>query len=158
MRTDALIRHAKVLWRADRLIADIRLRLILTKAGLVLAAGSIGVFGIVMLGIAGYLFLAQEIGPVLAAAAIGAGGLVLAAILMFVALALAPGREEAVALELHAAALDALTTEAKTLEADAAGLINAIRHPLDGALGGLVVPLVGILAKGLRRRESKSDG
>lgn len=157
MQTDALVRHARVLWRADRLIADLRLQRLLAKAGLMLLAGAIAMFALVMLGISAYLALADRMGAPLAAALVGLGALLLSGTVAFAASRLSPGRDEAVALDLHAAAVDALSAEMRAVEREAAGVVRALRHPLDGALAGLLVPLVGIIAKSFGQKAGKTE-
>ncbi|AWK87270.1 hypothetical protein [Azospirillum thermophilum] len=148
---DRLTRNLHVLWRADRLIADIHLRHLIARSGLAALAGLVAAFGLVMLGVAAYLALERIWGPIGAAAAVGAAAMLLALLLLLVAARMGPGRELEVALEVHRAALDAVAAEARTAGAEVAGIGNALRHPLDAALPGLIVPLATVLLRMLRK-------
>lgn len=156
MRSEAIARQLKVLWRADRIIADIRLRVVLARAGLTAVALSVGIFGLVMLGIGAYLALSTVLGPTLAAVLIGSAAILIALALVWIASGVQPGRDLELAQELHASAVEALAAEARTLEADLGGLIRVVRNPLDGALPGLVVPVAGMVLKALKARSGKS--
>jgi hypothetical protein len=158
MNTESLLRNAKVLLKAERILADIRLRQAMARSGLAMAAGAIGLFGAVMLGIAAYLALESVLGPIGAASAVGIAAMVLAALLAAAAGRVRPGRELEVAQSLEAAAFEALMADVKGIEADVAGLTRVIRNPLDGALGALVVPLATVLMKALRRKGDAAPG
>ncbi|WP_181700500.1 phage holin family protein [Chthonobacter albigriseus] len=158
MRSEDIARQLRVLWRADRIIADIHIRVALVRAGLATLALSILMFGLVMLGIAAYLVLSAWVGPTLAAALTGLAAVVIALVVFWVSTGIQPGRDLVLAQELHATAAEALAAEAKGLEADARGLLKAVRNPLDGALPGLIVPLGGIILKALKSRGEKKAG
>lgn len=152
MNTERLVRNGKVLWKAERIIADIRLRQAMKVAGLNLAAGAFGLFGAAMLGIAAFLALSAAVGPIWAATIVGAIAVLVAGLLAVVAGRVAPGRELEVAQNLEAAAFEALLADVREVEAEVAGFTRIIRNPLDGALPGLIVPLAGMVLKTLRRR------
>ncbi|BBE72946.1 hypothetical protein [Oharaeibacter diazotrophicus] len=155
MNVDGLLRNLKVLVRAERILADIRLRRAATRAGLVVTAGLFAVIGLTLLGYAGFLALETVIGPIWAAVALGAAALAFAAVLMLVAGSSEPGRDHAVALDLEAAALDALAADLRGAEADIRGLAGFVRNPFDSALPGLIVPLATVLLKALRGKRGK---
>jgi hypothetical protein len=151
MSVEGLVRNARLMLRADGIAADIHLRLLLIRSGLQIAAGVVGLAGLLALGAAAFLALQALVGTVLAATIAGAGGLVLAGLLTLLAGSLHPGRELDLAHELRDRATEALIAEARGLEGDVLGLVRTVRHPLDGALPGLVVPLATLLLKTLRR-------
>lgn len=158
MRSEAIIRHLKVLWRADRIIADIHLRVLLARTGLAAIALSVGVFGLVMLGISAYLALSTAIGPVLASLMIGTASILIAVVVLWAASGVQPGRDLELAQDLHASAVEALAAEAKDLETGAAGLLRMARNPLESVFPTLVVPIAGMLLKALKTRsERKAD-
>ena len=49
MNTEAIVKHLRVLWRTDRIIADIRMRHLLVGLGLRAFAALIAAFGLLML-------------------------------------------------------------------------------------------------------------
>jgi hypothetical protein len=152
MNTERLVRNGKVLLKAERIIADIRLRQAMRVSWLNLAAGAFALFGAVMLGIAAFLALSAAVGPILAATIVGFAAVLIGGVLAMAAGRVEPGRELEVAQNLEAAAFEALMADVREVEAEVAGFTRVIRNPLDGALPGLVVPLAGMVLKTLRRR------
>lgn len=154
MKTESLVRNAKVALRSETIIADIHMRSLLARSGLQVVAGLIGLFGLVMLGIAAYLALEVTYGSIVAALIVGVGALVLAGILLWVASMLRPGRDLEVARQLRDAAGEAVIADLKSLETDVTGFARVFRNPLDGALPGLIIPLAGMLLKSMRGKPS----
>ena len=144
-------RHVRVLWRAERIIAETRLRITLRRAMLYALAGLIAVFALGMLNVAAFLYLETLWGPVWAALAAALGDLVLAAIVAGIALATRPGPEVASALELRDAAIDGLEAELEPLQERFAWLSRAARDPLDTMLPAILVPLVTAIVRSLRK-------
>jgi hypothetical protein len=164
---DNLIRHLRILWRADTIIADIYLRLLVTRSGLVSFAGLIAVFGLLMLNLAGYLALEQIWGRVWAAVAMGLIDFVIALVLVAVAARTEPGRELDLALEVRGIALRGLEDEASAVQAELAALRDEFReakanlarfvkHPLDTALPALIGPLGSMVLRSLKKRHEPS--
>ena len=60
MNTDNVVKHLRALWRTDRIIADIRLRQMLTSLGLRAFAALIAAFGLLMLELAAYFARLNE--------------------------------------------------------------------------------------------------
>jgi len=150
---DALARNLRVLLRADLIIAEIHMRKIATRSGLYGLAGVVGGFGLVMLGIAGFLALEERYGAILAALITGGGAVVLAALLALVAAQVRPGRELALAQEVHGAALAAVSSDLRQAGAGVTRLASFVRNPLDTALPAVALSLLNTLLKGFRRKE-----
>ncbi|MFG1461653.1 phage holin family protein [Xanthobacter sp. DSM 24535] len=155
MKLDNALRNLKVLWRADSIIADIHLRALLARSGVFTFAALIAASGVLMLGFATYLALAELWGPVWAAVAVGGGNIVVAGIAALIATAIKPGRDLDFAHEIHKSAIEALAGDLKDAEGEVKMIANAIRHPFDSALPALLVPVVGSLLKGLRSDRGK---
>jgi hypothetical protein len=160
---DNLIRHLRILWRADSIIADIYLRLLVTRSGLVSFAGLIAVFGLLMLNLAGYLALEQVWGRVWAAVAMGLIDLFISLLLIVIAARTKPGRELDLALEVRSIALRGLENEAAAAQAELVALRDEFRavkenltrfvkHPLDTALPALIGPLGGLVLKSIKKQ------
>ncbi len=152
MRVDSLIQSLKVLIRIDSVIADLKFRARLSQIALLAVALVIGAFGLIMLGIAGFQFLKDLWGPVIAALVVAAASFLLALLLVLIAGAQKPGKELQLAQELHATALDALITEAKSATGDLTLAGNLLRGRFDSSLIGLVGPLATLLLRALRRK------
>jgi len=155
MKMDNIVRNLRVLWRADSIIAETKLRQFAARSGLLAVAALITVFGLIMLDMAVYFALDPIWGRVWAALVVGIANIILAAVLVFAALRIQPGREIELAGEIHQVAIDALAAEAKSAEAEIANLTRLVKHPFDSALPGLIVPLASIVMKALRKTEKK---
>ena len=59
MNTENVVKHLRVLWRTDRIIADIRMRHLLVGLGLRAFAALIAAFGLLMLELSAYFALVQ---------------------------------------------------------------------------------------------------
>lgn len=150
---DTLVRNVRVLLRADLIIAEIHLRRAATKSGFYAVAGVVGGFGLVMLGIAGFLALESLYGPILAAVITGGGALVLAALLALLGARVRPGRELGLATEVHAAALAAVNNDLQAAGASVSRLAAFVRNPLDSALPAVALTLLNTVLKGFRRKD-----
>ncbi|MFG1295516.1 MULTISPECIES: hypothetical protein [Xanthobacter] len=150
---DSLVRNVRVLLRADLIIAEIHLRRVAAKSGFYAVAGVVAGFGLVMLGIAGFLALETLYGAIIAAAIMGGGALVLAALLALLAAQVKPGRELQLANEVHAAALAAVNNDLQVAGAGVSRLAAFVRNPLDTALPAVALTVLNTVLKGLRKKD-----
>ncbi len=148
MNTDNVVNHLRILWRTDRIIADIRLRHLLVGLGLRAFAALIAAFGLLMLELAAYFALVQVWSAIAAAAILGAFNFAVAALLFVIAARPPSGRELGLATEIHGSSVDALQLEARALHAQASGMIH---HPLNGILPLLILPLLTIIIRSLKK-------
>jgi hypothetical protein len=146
--SDNIARNLRALWRADKIIADIRLRHMLVNLGMKAFAALIAAFGLLMLELAAYFALVQIWTAIVAAAALGAFNFLIAAVIFVVATRRPTGRDLELASEIHDAAIDALQLEVQALQSQFAGLF---RHPLESVLPSLILPLITIAIKGLKK-------
>jgi hypothetical protein len=147
VNTENVVKHLRVLWRTDRIIADIRMRHLLVGLGLKTFAALIAAFGLLMLELSAYFALVQIWSAIWAAAILGGVNFAIAAILSIAARP-PSGRELELATEIHASSVDALQLEARTLQSQVSG---AFHHPLNGILPLLIVPLITIIIKSLKK-------
>lgn len=147
MNPENVVKHLRVLWRTDRIIADIRMRHMLVGLGLRAFAALIAAFGLLMLELSAYFALVQVWSAMSAAAILGGVNFVIAAILFLIAGRPPAGRELELATEIHGSSIDALQLEARALQSQASGMIH---HPLNGLLP-LLVPLITIVIKSLKK-------
>jgi hypothetical protein len=148
VNTENVVKNLRVLWRTDRIIADIRMRHLLVGLGLRAFAALIAAFGLLMLELSAYFALVQIWSAISAAAILGAVNFTIAAILFAIAAKRPAGRELALATEIHGSAVDALQIEARTMQAQFSGLVH---HPLNSALPLLLLPLITIIVKSLKK-------
>jgi hypothetical protein len=148
MNSENVVKQLRVLWRTDRIIADIRMRHMLVGLGLRAFAALIAAFGLLMLELSAYFALVQIWSAISAAAILGAVNFAIAAILFLIAAKPPGGRELELATEIHGSAVDALQLEARALQSQVSG---AFHHPLHGILPLLIVPLITIIIKSLKK-------
>ena len=153
MNTENIVKNLRVLWRTDRIIADIRMRHMLVGLGLRAFAALIAAFGLLMLELSAYFALVQIWSAISAAAILGALNFAIAAVLLLVAARPPGGRELELAAEIHGASVDALQVEARALQSQMSGMIH---HPLNGILPMLIVPLITIIVRSLRKQPPAS--
>jgi hypothetical protein len=148
MNTENVVKNLRVLWRTDRIIADIRMRHLLVGLGLRAFAALIAAFGLLMLELAAYFALVQICSVISAAAILGGVNFAIAAILFAIAARPPSGRELELANEIHSSSIDALQLEARALQSQLSGVIH---HPLNGILPMLLLPLITIIMKSLKK-------
>jgi hypothetical protein len=148
MNSENVVKHLRVLWRTDRIIADIRLRHLLMGMGLRAFAALIAAFGLLMMELSAYFALIQVWSAISAAAILGAVNFAIAAILFMIAARPPSGRDLELASEIHGASIDALQLEARALQSQVSG---AIHNPLNSVLPLLIAPLITIIIKSLKK-------
>jgi hypothetical protein len=152
VNTENVVKHLRVLWRTDRIIAEIQMRHMLIGLGLRAFAALIAAFGLLMLGLSAYFALVQIWSAISAAAILGAVNFAIAAILFLIAGRPPSGRELELATEIHGSSIDALQIEARALQSQVSG---AIHNPLNSVLPLLIVPLITIIIKSLKKPATK---
>jgi hypothetical protein len=148
MNSENVVKHLRVLWRTDRIIADIRLRHLLIGMGLRAFAALIAAFGLLMLELSAYFALIQIWSAISAAAILGAVNFAIAGILFIIAARPPSGRDLELASEIHGASIDALQLEARALQLQVSGVIH---NPLNGIPPLLIAPLITIIIKSLKK-------
>jgi hypothetical protein len=153
MNSENIVRNLRLLWRADKIIAEMRLRHTLARLGLLAFAGLISAFGLLMFELAAYFALVNVMSAVLAAAILGAVNLAIALILVLIASRRSLGQELTLANEIHDSAAEALQLEAQAAQAQVNRLLH---HPLEGALP-LIVPLITTAISRLRKPAAAAE-
>jgi hypothetical protein len=153
MNSENIVRNLRLLWRADKIIAEMRLRHMLVGLGLLAFAALISAFGLLMFEMAAYFALVNVVSAVVAAAILGAVNLVIALILVVLASRRSLGQELTLANEIHDTAIEALQLEAQAVQAQINRLLH---HPLEGVLP-LIVPLVTAAISHLRKPAAASE-
>lgn len=151
MNIENVVRHMRILWRTERIIADIHLRHLLSAMLLRTIAVLIGFFGILLFELTAYFALAQSWNVIYASAALGTINVVAAGILVLVARRKPSGRDLAIATEVHQETIESLALEARAIPTN---LLSLFKHPVAGLLGGLL-PLVPVLIKTIAKSDPK---
>ena len=138
---DAVTRHLRLLWRAESLVAEIRLRSLARRSIAAAVAALICVFGLVMLNIAAYAWLTPIWGAPLAALAVALGDFVIAGVLVLIASRGGEDPQLALATEMRDQAVEAIETDMKLA---AGGLGSLARNPVSlvGPAGILLIRLI----------------
>lgn len=158
MRIDNLMQSLRMLAQADSMIADITFRSRMSQIALRGVAVVVTLFGLIMLGIAGYLWLRTLWGPILAALAIALASFLLALLIALAATYRKPGKELQMAREMHGVALDSLVAEVKLAGNDVLPLGGLLHGRFDSALLSLIGPLAALLLRILKRNpDSKPE-
>lgn len=153
MNSENIVRNLRLLWRADKIIAEMRLRHMLGGLGLLAFAALISAFGLLMFELAAYFALVNVVSAIVAAAMLGAVNLAIALVLVVIASRRSLGQELTLANEIHDSAIEALQIEAQAVQAQANRLLH---HPLEGALP-LIVPLITAAINHLRKPAAPSE-
>ncbi|WP_213770514.1 phage holin family protein [Bradyrhizobium sp. dw_78] len=153
MNVSRLVDHARVLWRTDRIIAELRLKRLLSGLGLQALAALIASFGLLLFELAAYFALVQVWNAIWSAAALGLINILIAGLLALFALRRPVGHELALATEVHHQAIAALEAEIKNQESGAASLASA----LASTAIPLLLPLIPLLVQRLRSRKADMD-
>lgn len=153
MNSENIVRNLRLLWRADKIIAEMRLRHMLVGLGLLAFAALISAFGLLMFELAAYFALVNVVSAIVAAAILGAVNLVIALILVIIASRRSLGQELTLANEIHDSAVEALQVEAQAVQTQVNRLLH---HPLEGALP-LIVPLITAAISHLRKPAAAAE-
>jgi len=154
MNSENIVRNLRLLWRADKIIAEMRLRHMLVGFGLLAFAALITAFALLMFQLAAYFALVGVVSAITAAAILGAVNLAISLILILAASRRAGTSQElGLANEIHDSAIEALQLDAKALQAQVDRLLH---HPLEGALP-LIVPLITAAISHLRKPAAATE-
>jgi hypothetical protein len=145
--SENVVKNMRLLWRTDRIIAEMRLRHMLVGLGLRAFAALIAAFALLMFELAAYFALVQVQSAIVAAAILGAVNLAIALLLLFIASRRNLGQELTLANQIHDSAIDALQVEAQAMQSQVSRLLH---HPLEGILP-LIVPLITAAISHLRK-------
>jgi hypothetical protein len=151
MNIDSLTRNLRVLWRAEKIMADIQLQHLLMRVVLFAVAALVAVMGLLMAELALFWVLKDMWSAIMAAAALAGANFALALVLVVIALWRKPGRELEMAREVQTTAIQGLQADAQAIQGEVASFAGAFRNPLESVVPALIVPLATILLKNIRK-------
>jgi hypothetical protein len=153
VNVENIIRNVRVLWRADRIIAEIQLRRLLAGAVTRAFAGLFAAFGVLMLELAAYFALVQVWTAIASAMALGVFNLALAGFILLVAgRAGKAGGDYEVAMALHNSAVENLQLQARSFET-----VRSSGLGIESILSAVAVPAITMLVKSLRQRKAPAE-
>jgi hypothetical protein len=155
---ETLVRNLKLLWKSDRMLAEIRLKLVAQKIVLFVLAGLGGLFALGMLNMAVFFAIQETLGSAIAALLVGLGNLLLAGILLLVVQRLDTGPEARIVEEVREMALADIEAEAKAFQSELrlvrdeiadmrSGITSLVKNPIDVLTPRLLLPATAALAK-----------
>lgn len=148
-------RSFDVLWRTENLIIERKLGGALRGAMLLLFAGLIGLFGLLMFNVAIFFYLSPDLGQAAAALIVGVGDVVLAALLLVLAAIQRPERDLAPLRDVRAIALKEVENEMGKIEDEyrelRAEVRRFVRHPGDVLLPTLITPVIAAVSRAMRK-------
>jgi hypothetical protein len=155
---ETLVRNLKLLLKSDRMLAEIRLKLVAQKIILFVLAGLAGLFALGMLNMAVFFAIQETLGSAIAALLVGLGNLLLAGILLLVVQRLDTGPEARVVEEVREMVLADIEAEAKAFQSELrlvrdeiadmrTGITSLVKNPMDVLTPRLLLPATAALAK-----------
>jgi hypothetical protein len=148
-----MLRDLRILWRAERIIAESQLRLAARRTGLAATAALIAFIGLAMLNATGFLALAPIWGPAWAAFALAVADLVMAAIVLAVALASRVGPEYELAVELRDLSMADLETAFSSPSKTSLGALSGGGgDPLEKILPVVLIPLLTAAVRAVKHK------
>jgi choline-glycine betaine transporter len=159
---ERLIRNLHVLWRAESLIAGLKVRRASRRGMLLIWACLVGLFGVAMLNVAGFLALQPGLGAVGAALLVAAADFLLAVLTIVAARTVQADPELDLAVEAREIALEELAAEFAVIQAEIRGaredfasikstVTSFIHRPLDSPLLAMILPVVKSMARSMRK-------
>jgi hypothetical protein len=148
MTMSHLIGHARVVWRTERIIAELRLKRLLTNLGLQALAALIVACALLLFELAAYFALVQTWSVIWSAVALGSFNLVTAGAIVLFALRRPRSRELDLADEIHHQALVAFEEDLQRAERDSPA---SLRAALESAAIPLLLPLIPLVIQRLRK-------
>jgi hypothetical protein len=153
VNVENIIKNVRVLWRADRILAEIQLRRLLAGVVARAFAGLFAAFGVLMFELAAYFALVQVWTAIASAIALGAFNLVLAGLVLVAAgRAGKAGSDYEVAMALHNSAVENLQLQARSGE-----FARSSGPGIESILSAVAVPAITMLVKSLRQRKTTAE-
>ncbi|MCF6272189.1 MAG: phage holin family protein [Rhodobacteraceae bacterium] len=123
-----LTRNLKVIWRTQAMISEYRMSVVAKKTGLMVVAGAIALFGVVMLNMAVFFWLVESMHSSAAALIVAAGNFVFAGLIVLFAKLSSADKEIAAVREVQEHALADIERGAAAVQAE----FEALRAEVTG--------------------------
>jgi hypothetical protein len=162
---DNLLKHLRILWRTERLLAELDFKDRLNKAGLIACAVLAMLVALAMINVALFLWLELRYGGVIAALALAGGNTFIAIAIVMVAGRDKPRPEVDMVREVRDMALSEVEAEAQSIQDELAAMRNDVRdvtqsvkgfasNPLGSIGPGVIMPLITTLTKAMGNPKS----
>ncbi|MGI9373143.1 MAG: hypothetical protein ACR2OJ_11655 [Hyphomicrobiales bacterium] len=165
---EVFVRHIKLLWNAERMLGEIKLKLLVNKIILLSVAALFGLFALAMINLACFFALEPRFGSAGAAALVAFGDLIITIMLAFIAQRLAPGNEAEIVNEVREMALADIESEARAVQGELrmvrdeivglrSTVTRIIEHPLEALAPKIAVPLIAAIMQLLKSSDTKKS-
>ena len=148
-------RNISIIIKAERLIAQRRLAVMIRQTGFLAAAGIAAAIGLVLLNVAAYIALSQSIDPALAALLVALGNFFIAILLILMAKKSNGESEIAAVSEVRDIAMEDLELEinaaGEELKATAQNLRSMAKDPFGTVAPGLISALAAALLRQFKK-------
>jgi hypothetical protein len=155
---ESLVRNLKIVMKSDRMLAEIKLKLIGQKIVLFIVTGLGGLFALGMLNMAVFFAIQEVYGSAIAALLVGLGNLFFVGILLFILQRLDTGPEAKIVEEVREMAIADIEAEAKAFQTQLllvrdeiagmrVGITNLVKNPMGALAPQLLIPATAALAK-----------
>src|SRR3569832_640656 len=151
MTTRHLIGHLRALWRTERMVAEFRMKRLLTNLGLQALAVLIAACALLLFEFAAYFALVQKWDAIWSALALGFVNVILAGLIGRIAVRRPVAREMALAHAAHQQAVAAFEADLEDLNGPA-----SIRAAIESAVIPALVPLLPMVIERLHKRKAES--
>ncbi len=163
---EVFVRHIKLLWNAERMLGEIKLKLLVNKIILLSVAALFGLFALAMINLACFFALEPRFGSAGAAALVALGDIIITVVLAFIAQRMTPGAEADIVNEVRDMALADIEAEARAAQNELrmvrdeiVGLRSTvsriIENPLEALAPKLAVPLIAAIMQLLKSSDNK---
>jgi len=148
--------HARVLWSTERIIAELRLKRLLTNLGLQALAALIMACALLLFELAAYFALVQRWEAIWSAVALGSLNLAIAGAIVLFAVRRPKSRELELAGEIQQQALAAFEADLQRAESEQPA---SVRSAIEAAAIPALLPLIPLVLERLRkyRTEKAAD-
>jgi len=152
MTTSHLVGHVRVLWRTERIIAELRLKRLLTNLGLQALAAFITACALLSFELAAYFALVQRWDAIWSAVVLGCFNLLVAGAVVLFAIRRPRSRELELADEIHQQALTAFEADLQRTENESPA---SLRAALESAAIPMLLPLIPLVIERLRKHKTE---
>lgn len=147
MTTSHLVAHLRALWRTERIVAELRMKRLLTNLGLQAFAMLIAGCALLLFELAAYFALVQRWDAIVSAVVLGFVDLALAGLIGMLVTRRPVARELSLAHDVHHQAVAAFEADLQDLDSHA-----SIRAAIESAVIPALIPLIPLVVERLHKR------
>lgn len=155
---ETLVRNLKLLWKSERILGELRVKVVGQKLAVAVLAGLTGLFALGMLNLSVFFAIQQSLGSSIAALLVGLGNLLIAGLLFLAVHRLDGGREARAVEEVRELVLGDIEKDAKAFHSELlhirdevseirTGIVRLVTNPMDALSPRMLIPATAALSK-----------